>query len=152
MNLGFIELSAKNQKMRKLKLQMVTSIDGFVKADYEDGEHLNWDTEVSQFCIDNLYNVDTILVGGKNASDFIPYWKEVANNPADPDYQIGKLLTDIPKIVFSRSITSSNWDNTTLASGDLIKEIQKLKKVKRKGYDRIWWLYVRLSADRACTC
>lgn len=111
---------------------MVTSIDGFVKADYEGGEHLNWDTEVSQFCIDNLYNVDTILVGGKNASDFIPYWKEVTNNPADPDYQIGKLLTDIPKIVFSRSITSSNWDNTTLASGDLIKEIQKLKKSNGK--------------------
>lgn len=107
---------------------MVTSIDGFVKADYEGGEHLNWDTEVSQFCIDNLNNVDTILVGGKNADDFIPYWKVVANNPADPDYQIGKLLTDIPKIVFSRSIKTSRWSNATLAGGDLVQEVQKIKE------------------------
>jgi dihydrofolate reductase len=118
--------------MRKLKLQMVTSIDGFVKADYEGGEYLNWDTGVSQFCIDNLDNVDTILVGGKNADDFIPYWKEVANDPANSDHQIGKLLTDIPKIVFSRSTTTSRWSNATMASGDLINEVQKLKKLDGK--------------------
>lgn len=118
--------------MRKLKLQMVTSIDGFVKADYEGGEHLNWDTEVSQFCIDNLDNVDTILVGAKNADDFIPYWEGVANNPSDPDHQIGKLLTDIPKIVFSRTIKTSRWTNATLVSDDLVREIQKLKKSNGK--------------------
>jgi dihydrofolate reductase len=70
-------------------------------------------------------------VGGKNADDFIPYWTGVANDPANPDYTIGKLLTDIPKIVFSRSITSSRWPNTTLAS-DLVGEVQKLKKLNGK--------------------
>ena len=111
---------------------MVTSIDGFAKADHEGGEHLNWDTEVSQFCIDNLDNVDTILVGGKNADDFIPYWNDVANDPENPDYTIGKLLTDIPKIVFSRSITATRWPNASLAGGDLVGEVQKIKKMNGK--------------------
>lgn len=64
--------------MRKLELQMVTSIDGFAKADH---------------------GVDSILYGGKNADYFIPYWKGVADNPTNPGHQIAKLLTDIPKTV-----------------------------------------------------
>lgn len=32
------------------------------------------------------------------------------------------------KIVFSKTFTKSEWDNTTIANGDIVDEITKLKK------------------------
>jgi dihydrofolate reductase len=120
--------------MRKLKLQMVMSLDGFVKGDYA-GADITWDDKVYKFCIDNLKNVDSILLGRNTAEGFIPHWREVANNPKDSDYKIGKPLTDISKIVFSKKLKTSTWDNATIAKGDLVKEIKALKK--RRGKDMI---------------
>ncbi len=120
--------------MRKLKLQVVISLDGFVKGDY-GGANINWDKEAWKFCIDNLKNVDCILLGRNTAEDFIPHWRGVANNPKDNDYKLGKPLTDIPKIVFSKKLKTSKWDNATIAKGDIVKEIKALKR--RKGKDMI---------------
>jgi dihydrofolate reductase len=120
--------------MRKLKLQMVMSLDGFVKGDY-GGANIEWDKEAWQFSIDNLKNVDAIVLGRKTAKDFIPYWKKVADNPKNSEYKIGKPLTDIPKIVFSKKLKTNKWDNATIVKGDLVKEIRALKK--KKGKDMI---------------
>jgi hypothetical protein len=86
--------------MRKLKLQM-------------NGPDFNWDDEVRSFCIGNLKNVDRILLGRTTAEGFIPYWARVASNPADPEFELGKRLTDIPKIVFSKKLKKPKWDNAT---------------------------------------
>ena len=76
--------------MRKLKLQMTILLDD------------KWDSGMTKFSIDNLKNVDSILLGRKTAEGFIPYWREVAKNPKDSLYKLGKPLNDIPKVVFSR--------------------------------------------------
>ncbi len=120
--------------MRKLKLQMVMSLDGFVKGDHS-GADIEWDKEAWQFCIDNLKNVDAIVLGRNTAEGFIPHWKGVADNPKDSDYKLGKPLTDIPKVVFSKKLKTSKWDNTTIVKGDIVKEIKALKR--RKGKDMI---------------
>ena len=39
---------------------------------------------------------------------------------------------DIPKVVFTKSLEKSTWNNTTLAKGDLAEEIAALKKQNRK--------------------
>jgi dihydrofolate reductase len=119
--------------MRKLKLQMQISLDGFVTADY-GGTNFNWDNEVKKFSIDNLKNVDSILLGRNTAEGFL-YWRGVASNPKDSDYKFGKLLTDIPKVIFSKTLKASKWDNATIAKGDIVEEIKKLKK--KKGKDMI---------------
>src|SRR5689334_16915405 len=120
--------------MRKLKLQMVMSLDGFVKGDYPGGD-VKWDKAAYKFCFDNLKNVDRILLGRTTAEGFIPHWKGVANDPKDADHKLGKLLTDIPKIVFSKKLKTTKWDNATIANGDVVKEIKALKK--KKGKDMI---------------
>ena len=110
--------------MRKLKLQM-------------NGPDLSWDDEVTSFSLENLKNVDCILLGRKTAEGFIPYWAEVVNNPSaqnlkDGDYKLGKPLTDIPKVVFSKKLKTSKWENATIITGDIAEEIKKLKKKKGK--------------------
>lgn len=116
--------------MRKIKLQMQISLDGFVTANY-GGTNFNWDNEVRLFSIDNLKDVDNILLGRKTSEEFI-FWREVANDPKDSDYKIGKLVTDIPKVIFSKSLKASKWDNATIAKGEIAEEIKKLKKKKGK--------------------
>jgi dihydrofolate reductase len=116
--------------MRKLKLQMHISIDGFVASTNSEDSNFKWDDEIRKYSVANLDQVDCILLGGKTAPDFIPYWASVAANPDAPDYPVGKLLTDIPKIIFSKKTTKSEWANAKMANGDLVDEIKKLKKEK----------------------
>lgn len=113
--------------MRKLKLQMQISLDGLVTMEY-GGTNFNWDNEVRSFSIENLTNVDNILLGRNTAQDFIPHWAGVASNPNHNDHKFGKLLTDFPKVVFSKKLKTSKWDNTTIVNGDIVEEIKNLKK------------------------
>jgi dihydrofolate reductase len=113
--------------MRTLKLQMQISIDGFVTA-VKGGTNFNWDDEVRNFSIANTENVDCIILGRNTAKDFIPHWASVAANPSDADFAFGKILTETPKNVFSRTLVSSEWPNTTLSKGEIVEEITQLKK------------------------
>jgi len=110
--------------MRKLKLQMNFS-------------GIDWDNDMVDFCIDNLKNVDSILLGRNTAEGFIPYWAEVAKNPDPHDIhsRLGKPLTDIPKIVFSNTLGGNQWNNTIIVKGDIAEEIKNLKE--NKGSDII---------------
>ncbi len=121
--------------MRKLKLQMHISIDGFVSATGSESSNFKWDDEIRKYSVANLGQVDYVLLGSKTAPAFIPHWASVAANPNDPDYPVGKLLTDIPKIIFSKKTTKSELSNAKMENGDLVDEIKKLKK--EKGNDMI---------------
>jgi hypothetical protein len=72
----------RNQRMRKLKLQMQVSTGGMVGV--QIGHHFNRDEEVRQYSIANAANVDCILLGRKTATGFIPHWKSVAAYSKDP--------------------------------------------------------------------
>jgi dihydrofolate reductase len=50
----------------------------------------------------------------------------VAANPDDEGHAFGKTMTDTPKIVFSKTLGRSEWENTEIAS-DLEEEVSKLK-------------------------
>lgn len=117
--------------MRKLKLQMSMSLDGSV-TETEGATNFKWGNELRSFSTENLIDVDNILLGRNTAEDFIPYWAEVATNPANSDYEFGKLLTDIPKIVFSNELKTSKWENTTIVKGDIVEEVNALKNKKGK--------------------
>ena len=41
-------------------------------------------------------------------------------------------MVDIPKVVFTKTLDKSPWNNTTLAKGDLAEEIGNLKKQSGK--------------------
>jgi dihydrofolate reductase len=106
--------------MRKLKLQMNILLDN------------KWDSGMSDFSIDNLKDVDCILHGRKTGEGFIPYWNEVAGNPGDAEHQLGKRFAEIPSVIFSNTLTMSNWDNTTILNGDIAEEIKALKNKQGK--------------------
>jgi dihydrofolate reductase len=116
-------------KMRKLKLQVQISIDGFIAGQNGEMDWMvwNWDDEIKKYASEITEPIDCIIMGRNLATGFIPYWENVASNPDDPQYPFGKKMTDTPKVVFTKTLDKSEWDNTVLAKGDLIEEVNKLK-------------------------
>lgn len=127
---GFgITIDEDKERMRRLKLQMQIGVDGIVAAQTQrDRGQFNWDEEVRQYSIANATNVDCILLGRKTATGFIPHWRSVASNPKDADREFGKLVTDIPKVVFSRTLQKSEWPNATVANGEIVDSVNQLKR------------------------
>ena len=48
--------------------------------------------------------------------------------PAHPDHPWAGILTAGRKVVFSRTLETAGWANTTIASGDTTEEIDKLRQ------------------------
>jgi dihydrofolate reductase len=116
--------------MRKLKLQVQMTVDGYIAGRNGEMDFLvwNWDDALKQYVTAITEPVDCIILGRKLAEGFIPYWAAVAANPADPELTAGKKFTDTYKVVFTKTLDKSEWDNTVLAKGNLVDEITNLKK------------------------
>jgi len=116
--------------MRKLKLQVQMTVDGFVGGPNGglDWMSFNWDDKIQKYVNELTDSVDTILLGRKMTDGFISYWTDVVANPADPQYSFAREMVDKPKVVFTKTLDKSKWENTTIAKGDLAEEITKLKK------------------------
>ena len=116
--------------MRKLKLQVQMTIDGYIAGPNGDMDWVtfNWDDELLKYTTNLTVSFDCIVLGRKLAQGFIPHWAAVAANPEDTEYTAGIKFTDTPKVVFSKTLNQSEWDNTVLAKGDLVDEITKLKQ------------------------
>jgi len=116
--------------MRKLKLQVQMSIDGCIAGPNNEMDWMvwNWDEKLKEYVNKIHEPVDTILLGRKMAGEFISYWSNVMNKPDDPEYPIAKKMIETPKIVFTKTLNKSEWQNTEIATGDLKDEITKLKR------------------------
>ena len=115
--------------MRKLKLQVQMSMDGCIAGPNNEMDWIDfsWNEKLREF-EDRLHDpVDTILLGRKMTNEFISYWSNVINKPEDREYTFAKKMIETSKIVFTKSLTKSEWPNTEIATGDLKEEITKLK-------------------------
>jgi dihydrofolate reductase len=115
--------------MRKLKLQVQVSADGFVGGPHGELDWMtwNWDDALKKYVNDLTEPVDTILLGKNMTDGFVTHWENVKANPKDEGHAFGTKMIDTPKVVFSRTLDKSHWNNTTLANGDYVEVINKLK-------------------------
>ena len=115
--------------MRKLKLQSQISLDGFHSGPSGalDWMTWEWDDKLKSYVTDITDPVDTILLGRKMTDGFVGHWENVVKNlPQDESYGFAMKMCETPKIVFTKTLTTSPWDNTTLATGDLVKEVNAI--------------------------
>ncbi|MEC3907511.1 dihydrofolate reductase family protein [Tamlana sp. 2201CG12-4] len=120
--------------MRKLKLQMQVSLDGFNSTGPNDEQKWvtwAWD-EIKQYVLELADSADTEIIGRKLAVDYIPYWLEISTKQNDPMYELSKIKARQKKIVFTKTLEKSKWGNTVLAKGNLVNQVKKLKNENGK--------------------
>lgn len=118
--------------MRKLKLQMQMTVNGYVGGPNGKNDWMTWnpDNEFLAFLVSLIDSSDSLLLGRKTAEGIIPYWENTAEkHPAHP---FAKKIVDIPKVIFTKTLHRSTWNNATLAKGNLAEEIAGLKKQNGK--------------------
>jgi dihydrofolate reductase len=120
--------------LRKLKLQVQMSVDGYIAGPNGEMDWLvwNWDDKLKEYVNELTESVDCILLGRKMAEGFISNWSDVMTKPDHPDYAFAKKMIEIPKVVFTKTLNKSEWVNTDIATGDLTDGINKLKRQNGK--------------------
>ncbi len=123
--------------MRKLKLQMQTTVDGFVAGPNGELDWMqwNWDDQLKKHVSELTGSMDCILLGRKMTDGFISHWSSVAANPDNSEFVFGKIMYNTLKVVFTKTLDRSVWENTILAKGDIVEEVKKLKN--KNGQDII---------------
>jgi dihydrofolate reductase len=122
--------------MRKLKLQVQMTLDGFVAG--PNGE-LDWIwigkryEAILQRVIELADTCDTILLGRKMTRGFIDHWENVLDNqPTSVEQPLAQQMVGMRKIVFSRSETNITGRNAEMQNGDLATVVHALKKQQGK--------------------
>jgi len=115
--------------MASLVLKMSVSLDGFVAP--PDGSS-DWvaagrSPDGASWTVETLSNAGAHLVGAGTYAAWADFWPGAAGPFAKP-------MNEIPKIVFSDSLASAGWAETTIATGDLAAAVTRLKRERSSGY------------------
>ncbi|HTM93470.1 MAG TPA: dihydrofolate reductase family protein [Flavisolibacter sp.] len=117
--------------MRKIKLQIQLSLDGFVCGAGGEMDWLvpDWDNVVKNYVAGLTNSADTFLMGRATGEGMAVYWPTVQSNPESTEEEkwMAEKLNGSPKIVFSRTVTHINWANVRVAN-DIVEEVKELKR------------------------
>jgi dihydrofolate reductase len=115
--------------MRKLKLQMQISVDGFVAGPEGQLDWMTFDMDEKLLSFINRLTdtSDTILLGRKMTEGFIKYWEHVITQPNSPEYSFGEKMVRTPKVVFSKTLKRVEGQNVRVENGPLVDAVNRLK-------------------------
>ena len=116
--------------MRKLLSFMVMTLDGYHEGPNHEFDWPNVDDEFNDFAISQLNDIDTLIFGRATYEGMASYWPTPA--ALEDDRVIADRMNNIPKVVFSSSLESADWQNTRLVSGDVAGAITELKQQSGK--------------------
>jgi dihydrofolate reductase len=111
--------------MRKLIASINMSLDGFC-----DHTEMIPDDELLEHFNDLFRKSDTILYGRITYKLMEDSWPAILKNPTGNKSfdEFAVLIDGISKIVFSNTLKSVEWNNTTLVTEGLEEEVLKLKR------------------------
>jgi dihydrofolate reductase len=114
--------------MRKLIYAINTSVDGC--CDHTIG--LVPDDELFEYCTQMVRDVDVFLYGRITYQLMVPYWPDIARNPAGQtkdDIDFARAFDSVSKIVVvSTSLAGAEEEKTTIVRANLEDEVLKLKQ------------------------
>jgi dihydrofolate reductase len=115
--------------MASLVLKMSVSLDGYIAP--RDGS-AGWEAagrspDGAAWVLDTVSNASVHLMGAGTYARWVDFW------PSAPG-PFAKPMNDIPKVVFSNSLKSADWAETTIVSGELTEAVKHLKQEHSGGY------------------
>ncbi len=122
--------------MPKLIVNAFLTLDGVMQApggpdeDRSSGfPHGGWQFPYSEeatgrLVVEGLADADGFLLGRRTYDIFAGYWPRIT----DPGNPVAAALNSRPKYVVSRSLERVTWNNSKLIKGDVVAELQKLRR------------------------
>jgi dihydrofolate reductase len=105
-----------------LVLQMGISIDGYVSG----GPHEDFGRGAPEHPDVVARKMAWVAHAGVHAMGRVTYEAMAEFWPTSTS-EYARPMNEIPKVVFSRTLTRADWPTTTIASGDFAEEVAKLK-------------------------
>lgn len=110
--------------MRKLIMWNIITLDGYFEGNqnWELPFHeVIWGEELKAFSLEQLHSADYLVFGRVTYEGMAAHWPNAKG-------EIAELMNKTPKLVFSKTLQSADWNNTTLVKEDASAEIRKLKE------------------------
>ncbi len=120
--------------MGKIVATEFISLDGVIEdpGGAEDYVHGGWTFEIdrgeegNRFKLGELEEAEAQLLGRVTYEGFADAWPQ---REGDPDMGgFAKKMNTMPKYVYSTTLESADWQNTTVLSGDFAADIAKVKE------------------------
>lgn len=106
---------------RKIVASFFVSLDGVVEAP-EEWQAPYFNQEVAQAISAGFASSDALLMGRVTYEEWAAYW------PASDNQPLADHINGVRKHVVSTTLTSVDWNNSELITGDLAEEIAQLKQ------------------------
>ena len=115
---------SEEQPMKNVIFAINITIDGY--CGHETGIV---NDELHEYFTGLLRDAGVDIFGRNTYHLMYPYWHDVAVNGSETEVvnKFARTFDVMPKIVFSTTMESVEWNNTTLLHGNLREEIMKLK-------------------------
>jgi dihydrofolate reductase len=110
--------------MRKLIMWNIITLDGYFEGNQNwdlPFHNVVWGQELEKLSIEQLNSADYLVFGRVTYEGMAAHWTKAEG-------EIAELMNSIPKIVFSKTLKSAEWNNTTLIRENASAEIKKLKE------------------------
>jgi dihydrofolate reductase len=110
--------------MRKLIMWNIISLDGYFEGNQNwdlPFHNVVWGQELEALSIEQLHSADYLVFGRVTYEGMAAHWTKAEGEIAD-------LMNKIPKIVFSKTLESADWNNTILIKENASAEIKKIKE------------------------
>lgn len=111
--------------MRPVIMFNFVTLDGLFEGPNGDISWHNVDEEFNEFAREQTGWFGAIIFGRVTYEGMASYWTTPMALQDDPI--VANLMNKAPKLVFSKTLKSADWENTTLLQGNLVEEINKLK-------------------------
>jgi dihydrofolate reductase len=112
--------------MRKIVAGLFISLDGVVgRPDQWHFPYFN--DEMGEAVGSTMAESDTMLLGRKTYEEFASYWPQQPSDVPPADF-----MNETPKLVVSNTLTSADWQPTTVISGDVVGQLNALKELPGK--------------------
>lgn len=110
--------------MRQLIMWNIITLDGYFEGSQSwdlPFHQLVWGDELEKFSIEQLRSADYLVFGRVTYEGMAAHWSNEKG-------EVAELMNALPKLVFSRTLKTADWNNSILIRDDASAEIAKLKQ------------------------
>lgn len=120
--------------MRKIILLMHVSLDGFTAGPNGELDWIKFDEELIDYVGKLTDRCDTALFGRATYEMMEAYWPTAAEQPnaSKHDIEHAKWVNNATKIMFSKTVKETAWNNSVIISDKIFEEIETFKKQSGK--------------------